>query len=371
MVVSVGLLAGALFWALSGWFPGSWALAVTLVAAVRWLLFSYWMNSYWGGGLSALGGALIFGSVPRLARAARVRDGLTFGCGLVLLASTRPYEGLVFSVTLLVILIAWSRRGGTLRRLYRPALIGPLAAMLAVATAATLHFNARVTRDAFTLPYMEDRKEYAIAPLFVWGHMRPEPRYATQSLREVYVAEAERYQMTRTDLGIPELVRKFKNFWIFFLGPLLSVPFIAFWCARKKKDSPDEGIKLRYVRTIFVVMLAATAQAVWFYPHYFAPAFAPFVAVLLLGLRELRRWRWRGQPTGLFLKPGNSPRMSVDGEHPCLGTSARLASQLLAVAVGSWYSSRNPRTKNQVGAFGGREESSCVRRIRDEARSGI
>jgi hypothetical protein len=120
-------------------------------------------------------------------------------------------------------------------------------------------------------------------------------------LRAVYIAEAERYTSARANLGIPELFRKFKNFWIFFLGPLLSIPFVAFWFALRVRNSPEEQRHSRYLGAILLVMVLASAQIVWFYPHYFAPAFAPFIAALLLGLRQLRRWRWRGRPTGIFL----------------------------------------------------------------------
>lgn len=301
VVVSAGLLGGAIFWALSGWFPADWALAVTVLAAVRWLLLSYWMNSYWGGALTAFGGALVFGSVPRLAEKASLRHAFTLGVGLVVLANTRPYEGLVVTSVSVALLIAWSRSAGTLRQLYRPARCIPIAGLLLLAGSAMLYYNACITADPFTLPYVEDRKEYAIAPLLLWEHLRPEPVYATQSLREVYRAEAELYKSAKADLGVPELFRKFKNFWIFFLGPLLSIPFSAFWFVLRVRNSPDVKRKTRYIAAIHFVMAVAAAQIVWFYPHYFAPAFASFLAVLLVGLRQLRRWSWCGRPTGVFL----------------------------------------------------------------------
>jgi len=180
-------------------------------------------------------------------------------------------------------------------------LAAPVAGLLLLAGSSMLYYNARVTGDPFTLPYVEDRKEYAIAPLLIWGHLRPEPKYSSPSLREVYVAEAELYESARANLGIPELFRKFKNFWIFFLGPLLSVSFVAFGFALRRRNALDEKRKARYIGAILLVMVAAAAQIVWFFPHYFAPAFAPFVALLLLGFRQLRHWRWGGRPSGVFL----------------------------------------------------------------------
>ncbi|MFL6446212.1 MAG: hypothetical protein ACJ746_00695 [Bryobacteraceae bacterium] len=301
VVLTVGLLSGALFWALSAWVPGRWALAGTAIAVIRWLLFSYWMNSYWGGALPALAGTLIFGTLPRLVHEAKVRDAVVWALGLVILANTRPYEGLAIGSVSLVVLTFWSRRNGISGRLCRPALTLSANAILAVAAAGTLFYNARVTGSALTMPYIEDRREYAIAPLFLWGRIRPEPAYTTTSLRDVYRAEADLYRSARAKWGVPEFFRKLKNFWIFFLGPLLSVPFIAFFFGRRTDEFAEGRSKRHYIGAILLIMFAAAVQVVWFYPHYFAPAFAPFVAMLLFGFRELRHWRWRGRITGVFL----------------------------------------------------------------------
>jgi hypothetical protein len=48
-------------------------------------------------------------------------------------------------------------------------------------------------------------------------------------------------------------------------------------------------------------MLGALLLEVWFYPHYASPAMAVIIALILLGMRELRSWQWRGRPAGLFL----------------------------------------------------------------------
>ena len=53
--LSAGMLAAALCWALQGWLPPGWALLGAFIG-LDLCLFSYWMNSYWGGAVTAIGG---------------------------------------------------------------------------------------------------------------------------------------------------------------------------------------------------------------------------------------------------------------------------------------------------------------------------
>jgi hypothetical protein len=96
-------------------------------------------------------------------------------------------------------------------------------------------------------------------------------------------------------------MRKLKDIWIFYFGPLLSIPLIAFLCLRGTRSAIGERRERLFVSAILLAMVIALLQTVWFYPHYASPAFAAFLAMLVFGLRGLRSWRWRGRPTGLFL----------------------------------------------------------------------
>ncbi|MFZ0795893.1 MAG: hypothetical protein WAM65_19160, partial [Candidatus Korobacteraceae bacterium] len=55
--LSTAALCGAICWTLQAFVPPGWALLGGLLAVVRIALLSYWMNSYWGGSMAALGGA--------------------------------------------------------------------------------------------------------------------------------------------------------------------------------------------------------------------------------------------------------------------------------------------------------------------------
>ena len=91
--LSFALACAMTCWMLRAWIDERWAFVGSLVLAVHPQLVALWGNWLWGGGGAMLGGALVYGAVPRLGNRSRIRDGnaLGVGVGLLALALRLPY----------------------------------------------------------------------------------------------------------------------------------------------------------------------------------------------------------------------------------------------------------------------------------------
>ena len=282
--ISVAAMAGALCWMLQAWVPPGWALLGGMLCVINLGVLSYWANSYWGGAVAATGGALVLGALPRILRWTRLRDALTMGVGLALLANSRMYEGFAFSIPVAVALIAWwLRRDQQARRIVLRRVGLPLFLVLLATFSGMGYYWWRVTGNPWHPPELVNRETYAIMPVFVWQSLSTNrPIYHNQQMREFYLHVEPTDFLDSKAHFVRFTVEKAVTYWKFYSAYLLSIPFFLSlpWIIRDKK--------LKWVLVVLAVGGVAVAAEMWIMPHYVAPFTSALYLLFIQGMRHLR-----------------------------------------------------------------------------------
>jgi hypothetical protein len=294
VLVSGALMCSALLWMLQGWLPPSWALLGGFLAVMRIALFSYWTSTYHTAGpVCAIGGALVLGSYPRFRRLPLARHLCSMAAGAVILAISRPYEGLIVCLPVVIGLVHWLIRR---RRIpIRTFLIRATRAFaLLIAGISWLgYYDYKAFGNPLTLPYTVNRATYAMAPYYVWQEARPEPHYRHAEMRRFYqVDELDDYNRNHSLRGffIMTTVKAIRGIY-FFTGIALIPPlFLLPWAVRDRR--------IRFLVISLCVLAAGMAIEIYLIPHYLAPFTAAFYAVGLEAMRHLYQCRPGGQPVG-------------------------------------------------------------------------
>ncbi len=291
-----GVMCAAICWMLQAWLPATWAFLGGMLAVLRIGLFSYWINTYSGGGLlTALGGALVLGSLPRLTRNLRLRYSVCMAVGIIILATTRPYEGMLVCLPAAVFIGHWllfGKNRPTRVQLIRYATL-PVA-MIIAAGSWMAYYDYRVFGHPLTLPYTVNRATYAIAPYYVWQSERPEPAYRHAAMRDFYRDEELKtfHKMHSITGFLPGTFGKVVATLMFYAGTLLLFPMIML----------RQVLRDRRTRLLVVCLLVGMAGMlieIFLIPHYLAPFTAVFYALGLQAMRHVRVWSPGGQAVGL------------------------------------------------------------------------
>ena len=133
-------------------------------------------------------------------------DALLTGAGLAVLANSRPYEGLLFSLPAGAFLLGWmlSKRGPSLAVSFR-RIVMPIFIVLILTGTAMGFYNFCVTGNALRLPYQVHEETYAVAPIFIWQDLRPEPAYRHRDVRDFH---ADYIPYTSPNTRCPDFLRK-------------------------------------------------------------------------------------------------------------------------------------------------------------------
>jgi len=141
-----------------------------------------------------------------------------------------------------------------------------------------------------------NRDTYAVAPYFVWQHLRPEPEYHHAVMRDFYTGwERTEFLQTQSMSGLTlRTIYKIGGLWSFYLGPLLTIPLLAFPGILRDR-------KMRFALWAGGFFALGLVPQTWTMPHYVSPAAGLIYLVLLQCMRHLRHFRWRGRATGVAL----------------------------------------------------------------------
>jgi hypothetical protein len=295
-----GLFAACLCWMLHAWTSRQWALSITILMAMTLGTSSYWAQSYWGGMLSGAGGALLFGGMRRVLRAPQIWPSVLMTLGVLILANTRPYEGLLASMVAILALGTWCVRNTQSNLSDKLKLcVVPACIVLASGGIFMALYNRAVTGNAGTPPYALHQKQYfPRGPLLFSSPQNPE-RHPVTRLVEFYqtatisepgtrltsqIAEntANRFLGTlRTPFGIAIGRPRLQYSGLFIALTLLT----AVWCFRSQL-----GILLGVFAAILVELLLAWYAAAYFGVVALLVLTAWVVTICMVSRRH--QWTW-------------------------------------------------------------------------------
>lgn len=298
VLLSCATMSGAICWMLQGWMPARWALLGGLLSLVRLAVCSYWMNSYWGGAVAAIGGCLVMGAYPRIVRQKRFHCAWAMAAGLIILANTRPLEGAISSLPVGVALLYWFFSGRSAAPL-RMRLVGvgaPIVLCLAIGAVFTGYYNYRVTGHALGMPHREFARQYAHVPMLLTGSVDDRKVVYAKTDMEYQFAVWEPATVKRTQ------VHYLETRWYYLavgdretLGILLAIPL-----AMIPLTLRDARIRVMMVCLLMMllVMLVDGSGSL----HYTGPQMGSLFGLLVQCIRHLRAASTvRRRSTGRFL----------------------------------------------------------------------
>ena len=293
VALSVGAFCSLCYWMLRAWTTPGWALLGGALAALEFGPLNQWMNTYWGGAVSATAGCLVFGALPRLRQSGRLRYAALVGAGLGMHALTRPYESIFLLLAVTLFFLPALRERKNWGPLITQAAIAALVAL--PAAGLTLLQNKQVTGSWTTFPYELHRYQYGVPAAFT-TQPNPIPHRALTAQQQLDYKTQSSLHGEGTDTAASYLHRlgyRVRFYRFFFLAPLyLALPFF-FGAVRE--------FRFAWVSLCLLTFALGANFYPYFYPHYIAAVTCLFVLVSVTALERLSRWRIEAARLLVFL----------------------------------------------------------------------
>jgi hypothetical protein len=270
--ISTALACGALTWMLFAWLPRKWAVAGGFIAAFHPVMLQ-WSATFWGGAVAMIGGALVLGAMRRLWDGPKFRDGIVLGIGALILANSRPFEGLLLCIAVGAAVLVWMIR----RQQWKP--IVPALLVLIPGLIWMGYYNWRVTGHALLTPYQRHDQLYGRTPHFVWQDLRPSKSYSSSDLSlqyEKWEVEHWQSQQSLTDWA-KEIARKTFRLLRGFFQPLVMLVPIVMLPAVLRRDR-----WMQLAAAIILFFLIGIAGITWNELLHYAAPIVPLAFVLLI-----------------------------------------------------------------------------------------
>src|SRR5262249_19830269 len=159
--LSVALACAAVCWMLQGWMPSHWALLGGLFTATNWPVIEHWGETYWGGAVAMLGGALLFGALRCTVRRLRIGSSVLMGLGPAVPADFPPLGGRGGRLPAPRGPLGWVvRRCRSQGQAILLRFLLPLLAVLVLAGTWMAYYHYRVTGDPLVMPYQAWQATY-------------------------------------------------------------------------------------------------------------------------------------------------------------------------------------------------------------------
>jgi hypothetical protein len=293
--LSTGLMCAALCWMLQGGIAPEWALLGALFCVVRVGVLSYWMNSYLGGAVPGIGGALALGAVVRIWRRKQWGHSITWALGLAILVLSRPYDAAVVGAASAATLFWFLRKSRTPLRTSAVRVALPALLVMLVCLAGVGYNDYRVTGRPLTLPYQVHDGQYAMAAMFSMMPLRPEPSYRHPIMRKFWADwNVGQWVFARAN-PLENMLLKLYSFDDFFFAFWMLSISVLLWPYGLVTAEERATVVLGAAFVLMIAPLIATG------PHYGASFAGVFYLRFLQGLRRLWSWQRVGRVAAVIL----------------------------------------------------------------------